>query len=40
MHGLAQCNARTSLFLGDLGAALLAGACIDLDPRFPGLDDL
>jgi hypothetical protein len=40
MHGLAQANGRTSLFLGDLGAALLAGACIDLDARFPGLDDL
>jgi len=40
MHGLAQVNGRTSLFTGDLGAALLAGACIDLDARFPGLDDL
>jgi len=40
MHGLAQVNGRTSLYTGDLGAALLAGACIDLDARFPGLDDL
>jgi hypothetical protein len=40
MHALAQANGRTSLFLGDLAAALLAGACIELDPRFPGLDDL
>jgi len=39
-HALAQANGRTSLFTGDLGAALLAGACIDLDSRFPGLDDL
>jgi hypothetical protein len=40
MHALAQAHGRTSLFLGDLGAALLAGACIDGDARFPGLDDL
>lgn len=40
MHALAQANGRTALFLGDLGAALLAGACIELDARFPGLDDL
>jgi hypothetical protein len=40
MHALAQCSGRTSLFTGDLGAALLAGACIDLDARFPGLDDV
>jgi hypothetical protein len=40
MHGLTQISGRTSLFTGDLGAALLAGACIDLDARFPGLDDL
>jgi hypothetical protein len=40
MHGLAQCGGRTSLYLGDLGAALLAAACITLDARFPGLDDL
>jgi hypothetical protein len=40
MHALAQARGRASLFLGDLGAALLAGACIDGDARFPGLDDL
>ncbi len=40
MHALAQTNARASLFTGDLGAALLAAACIDGDTRFPGLDDL
>jgi hypothetical protein len=40
MHALAQCSGRGTLFLGDLGAALLAGACIDGDSRFPGLDDL
>jgi hypothetical protein len=40
MHALAQTNGRVSLFTGDLGAALLAGACIDGDARFPGLDDL
>ncbi len=40
MHALAQANGRASLFTGDLGAALLAGACIDGDARFPGLDDL
>jgi hypothetical protein len=31
---------RYSLFTGDLGAALLAGACLTGDSRFPGLDDL
>jgi Lanthionine synthetase C-like protein len=40
MHALPQTSGRASLFLGDLGAALLAGACIDGDARFPGLDDL
>lgn len=29
-----------SLFTGDIGAALLAAACIDGDSRFPGIDDL
>jgi Lanthionine synthetase C-like protein len=40
MHALTQTTGRASLFTGDLGAALLAGACIDGDTRFPGLDDL
>jgi hypothetical protein len=31
---------RYSLFTGDLGAALLAAACLTGDARFPGLDDL
>lgn len=31
---------RYTLFTGDLGAALLAAACITLDPAFPGIDDL
>ncbi|HKE20311.1 MAG TPA: LanC-like protein [Kofleriaceae bacterium] len=30
---------RHALFTGDLGAALLAAACLDGDARFPGLDD-
>jgi hypothetical protein len=30
-----------TLFTGDIGAALLAAACLEGDdPRFPGLDDL
>ena len=29
-----------SLFTGDVGAALLAAACLTGDTRFPGLDDL
>jgi lanthionine synthetase-like protein len=48
MHALAQVevfrerdgHGRYSLFTGDIGAALLAAACLDGDPRFPGLDDL
>jgi hypothetical protein len=32
--------ARRSLSGGDLGAALLAAACIGGDARFPGIDDL
>jgi hypothetical protein len=47
-HALAQVEAfrerdghgRYSLFTGDVGAALLAAACLDGDARFPGLDDL
>lgn len=42
MHALAQVEAATAprhgLFTGDEGAALYAQACIDLDPRFPGID--
>jgi hypothetical protein len=48
MHALDQvrgCRAdggrgRYSLFTRDLGAALLAGACLTGEWRFPGLDDL
>jgi hypothetical protein len=48
MHALAQADrlraasgpGHYSLFTGDLGPALLAAACLDPDPRFPGLDDL
>jgi len=48
MHALAQVTrlraatgrARYTLFTGDIGAALLAAACVEPDPRFPGLDDL
>jgi hypothetical protein len=42
VHALAQVAAaeapRHGLFTGDIGAALYAQACIDLDPRFPGID--
>jgi lanthionine synthetase-like protein len=31
---------RYTLFTGDAGAASLAAACIDVDARFPGIDDL
>ena len=31
---------RYTLFTGDLGAALLAAACLTGDPAFPGIDDL
>jgi lantibiotic modifying enzyme len=31
---------RYTLFTGDLGAALLAAACLHGDPAFPGVDDL
>jgi hypothetical protein len=37
---LAEGRGRYSLFTGDLGAALLAAACLTGDTRFPGLDDL
>jgi hypothetical protein len=44
MHALGQVERAEqgwySLFTGDLGAALLAAACLDGDLRFPGLDDL
>jgi hypothetical protein len=48
MHALAQVErwrtaagrGRYSLFTGDIGAALLAGACLTDDTRFPGIDDL
>jgi Lanthionine synthetase C-like protein len=46
MHALEQVDStrkaygrgRYSLFTGDVGAALFARACIDVDPRFPALD--
>jgi hypothetical protein len=37
---LQQLQQRYSLFTGDIGAALFAQACIDVDPRFPILDVL
>jgi hypothetical protein len=48
MHALAQVErfrtadgrGRYSLFTGDVGAALLAAACLRGDAAFPGLDDL
>ncbi len=48
MHAIAQVGrlraatgrGRYTLFTGDLGAALLAAACLTLDPAFPGIDDL
>jgi hypothetical protein len=47
-HALAQVDrfratdnrGRYSLFTGDVAAALLAAACLDGAPAFPGLDDL
>lgn len=36
----AEGRGRYSLFTGDLGAALLAAACLEGDARFPGVDDL
>jgi Lanthionine synthetase C-like protein len=46
VHGLGQVErsraengrGRYSLFTGDVGVALLAAACLDVDPRFPVLD--
>jgi hypothetical protein len=48
MHAIAQVTrlraasgrGRYTLFTGDLGAALLAAACLTLNPAFPGIDDL
>jgi lanthionine synthetase-like protein len=48
MHAVAQVarwrtdagRGRYTLFTGDIGAALLAAACLEGDPRFPGIDDL
>jgi hypothetical protein len=48
MHAIAQTarlraatgRGRYTLFTGDLGAALLAAACLTGDPAFPGIDDL
>lgn len=41
MHALEQVQrdpGRYTLFTGDVGAALFARACIDVDPRFPTMD--
>jgi DUF1680 family protein len=46
VHALAQAErsraehgrGRYSLFTGDVGVALFAGACLDADARFPVLD--
>jgi hypothetical protein len=49
MHAIAQVarlrtsgggRGRYTLFTGDLGAALLAAACLTLNSDFPGIDDL
>lgn len=40
MDALDQLQQRHSLFTGDIGAALYAQACIDVDSRFPLLDVL
>lgn len=40
MDALGQLQGRYSLFTGDIGAALFAQACIDVDPCFPILDVL
>jgi Lanthionine synthetase C-like protein len=47
MHAIAQVarfrtagHGRHTLFTGDIGAALLAAACLEGDPTFPGIDDL
>jgi hypothetical protein len=39
-HALEHVHGRYSLFTGDIGAALLAAACLTGDAAFPGLDDL
>jgi hypothetical protein len=48
MHALDQARrlrdasgrGRYTLFTGDAGAAMLAAACVDVDARFPCIDDL
>lgn len=48
MHAIAQVarfraaagRGRYTFFTGDIGAALLAAACLNGDPAFPGIDDL
>jgi len=40
VSALDQLQQRYSLMTGDIGAALFAQACIDVDPRFPILDVL
>jgi hypothetical protein len=40
LAALGQLQNRYSLMTGDIGAALYAQACIDVDPRFPILDVL
>ncbi len=37
-HALAQLQRRYSLMTGDIGAALFAQACLDVDARFPIMD--
>ena len=37
---LSQLQNRYSLFTGDIGAALFAQACLDVDARFPIMDVL
>lgn len=41
MHALEQVQnapGRYTLYTGDVGAALFARACLDVDPRFPAMD--
>ena len=33
-------HGRYTLFTGEIGAALLAAACLEGDRAFPGIDDL
>jgi hypothetical protein len=40
LAALEQRQGRYSLFTGDIGAALFAQACLEVDPRFPILDVL